>query len=125
MPGISDFFGEFTVLQPPADKPSPAQMHQRYMREEFGAPVSFGQRMQLEVTTMPCKVGQCPHPPGHHVGPLYDPDAGIDETAVGWTVQHVPGDLNRHKVLLGCILCGEKMLDLREHECLVWAQVAA
>lgn len=68
-----------------------------------------------------CRAGCTEH---EHVGPVFTPDPELDEVGVGWTVQHMPSDPNRHKVPQRCVLCWAVADDLAEHECEVLALVS-
>lgn len=122
---ISDFMEDRQPLQPPAAPPTKEDIRRYEITSEFGSPVAMGQRALLEVQTPPCTLNNCPHPPGHHVGPLYEPDPGIDESLKAWTVQNIRTDPHAHEVIQLCILCGEGEDDLRQHDCVVWARVTA
>jgi hypothetical protein len=105
---VKDFLDNYPVPDPP---PPPVDHAERAKVKTAGS--------MLLVDRTVCKYDPR-NPCGHdHSGPVFRPDPALDEIGVGWTVQHTPRNLNAHKVDQRCVVCWERVPDLREHECQV------
>lgn len=60
----------------------------------------------------------CDH---EHAGPIFRPQPDLDESGVGWTVQHTPKNFDAWKVDKRCVLCWKRVPDLSDHTCQVIA----
>lgn len=100
---------DFLATHPTPPEPVPAPVRDT-VAEAFGG--RRGGSMRL-VDNSVCKVGCKEH---EHVNPIFRPEPSLDETAVGWTVQHIPTDPSRHIVPKHCIFCWEPV---DGHECQV------